>query len=77
MEPITGSDKIPKQRWKLVYFSTSYSFRSLTIHPEMLNMWHSRGRMHPVYKEFMLLGLSHNLRSQGKVTHANEELARI
>lgn len=41
MEPITGSDKIPKQRWKLVYYSASCSFRSLIIRPEMLNMWHS------------------------------------
>lgn len=78
MEPITGSDKIPKQRWKLVsFFFVLCFFSPLTLYPEMLNMWHSPGCMHPMYKELMFPGLPHNLRSQGKVTHANEELAGI
>lgn len=32
MEPITGSDKIPKQRWKLASFSDPHSSHSFTIH---------------------------------------------
>ena len=32
MEPITGSDKIPKQRWKLASFSDPHSPHSFTIH---------------------------------------------
>jgi hypothetical protein len=32
MEPITGSDKIPKQRWKLESFFVLYTLYLLTIH---------------------------------------------
>ena len=50
MEPITGVDKINKQRWKLVRFLITSHF--LVQHAysriEMLNMWRTRRRLYSV-----------------------------
>lgn len=47
MEPITGIDKISKQRWRLVSYTTVFLIASDTG-AEVFFMRSERGRVHPV-----------------------------
>ena len=73
MEPITGVERISKQRWKLVCPDLRFSrLFSIFLFLEMLSLRHSRGGMHSMQQEFLFPGLSRHLCTQGEASDANE-----
>lgn len=51
MEPITGLEKVSKQRWKLVSSPCKLVYRSINFSQhktEMLNLRDTRGSLHPM-----------------------------
>lgn len=78
MEPVTGLDKISKQRWKLVgSVFVLLDDLSLFFVAEMLYMRCARGRMHPVHQIVLFLGISRYMRTEGEATHADEVFSGV
>lgn len=63
MEPITGVERISKQRWKLVCLDLYLlrPFSEFPFSPEMLSLRHPGRRVHSVQQELLFLGISCHL----------------
>jgi hypothetical protein len=82
MEPITGVDRISKQRWKLVRlawlaFAVLWSLiSSLSTLTEMLDMRYQGGRLYSVREDIMFPGISCYLCTEAEASYADEEFPR-
>ena len=75
MEPVTGVEKINKQRWKLVSLKISGGHSPLltSLDAEMFPLWGKGRGVYPMQQNFVLLGFPHNPREEGEALNAHEE----
>ena len=75
MEPVTGVEKINKQRWKLVSLKISgdHSLSLTYLNVEMFPLWGKGRDTYLMQQNFMLLGFPHNLCKEGEALNAYEE----
>lgn len=77
MEPVTGIERISKQRWKLVRFSYILEvFYFKLFDTEVYNLRHSGRSVYPVHETIMLRCLPCDLCAQGQVVIAHEKRSR-
>ena len=77
MEPITGVEKISKQRWRLV--SKTY-LSSLILNLDVLEVFHmryQRRRLRTMYQGVVFYRVPRNMCQEGEVPHADESNARL
>ena len=79
MEPITGVERISKQRWKLVCLDcVSYTpVFSTSEFSEMLGLRHSGRGMCSMQQELLFSGVPCHLCTQGEAFNANEGFIRF
>jgi hypothetical protein len=77
MEPITGLDKVSKQRWKLVNIIIALDRASTDVfHAEMFHLWDSRRGLHSMQQDVVFSCVPCDMRPQGEVLDANEKRTR-
>ena len=80
MEPVTGVDRISKQRWKLVrpqFCLDVIEFSTISSYQEMFRLRDTGRCMHPMHKVIVFYRLSRDLCPQGEAIDANEVITRL
>ena len=79
MEPITGVERISKQRWKLVGLDLRflYPFSQFPSSQEMLGLRHSGRGLCSMQQKLLFPGVSCHLCTQGEAFDANEGFIRF
>jgi hypothetical protein len=77
MEPITGLDRVSKQRWKLVSNVSTLLLGGVSVdalrYTEMLCLQHPRRSVHPMQQDFLFSCISCNMCPEGEVLDAYEK----